>query len=586
MGSAESHVRKDAGLAELLTEDQLLSKFTLQGAVQSGLVAFTGCTLYDIQDAFQVFEADEELKTPGLDRAGFCRVFDKVMASVLSHRDMERAFELFDADRNGKVDVYEVFAVMAVCSHATPNMKAKFMFRLYDFDGSEDLSKHELVIMLLSVLTGMSTATGSSPPPVSEIEFVSEVAFAAADTVVADGKLTYMEFFQWIQHSKRARAILSAWPACHEALADRLAVFNAEEHRRASVVGGGAGADSGDVAPGLESKTGSGLQKVKRRKQGSKRSAKAAVNQVDHRRGKRHADQKAHAREAAMQEKEDAAAVLIQRHWRVRANVDDAAQLRKPRQPMAPKTRKGIGARGGKHGRGGGPNVRRRKASIKKRGAKGKGKGGKGGKKGYQKKGGRKASAQSASRAKEHQCKYTKAEVLDLVQRYREMDADNSGSISFKEFRDSMQDSGLYKEALGMFIALDKDLSGEVTFEELLANLYPHANETDLAKMREWAAGPKEEKRAKVVLTKAQIEEMDAVFKLYDTDHSGTISVSELCAAMVSSGVFSQEDVKNSFASADIDHDGELSVAEFRDYFSDTYFVPTDYKLYDWTLKL
>ena len=31
----------------------------------------------------------------------------------LSHRDMERAFELFDADRNGKVDVYEVFAVMA-----------------------------------------------------------------------------------------------------------------------------------------------------------------------------------------------------------------------------------------------------------------------------------------------------------------------------------------------------------------------------------------------------------------------------------------------------------------------------------------
>jgi len=172
------------------------------------------------------------------------------------------------------------------------------------------------------------------------------------------------------------------------------------------------------------------------------------------------------------------------------------------------------------------------------------------------------------------------------VARFKEMDTDGGGSISFKEFRNSMEDSGLYKEALGMFIALDKDLSGEITFEELLTNLYPHANAADLAQMREWAAGPKEEKRAKVVLTKAQIDEMDAVFALYDTDHSGTISVTELCAAMVSSGVFTDEDVKRSFASADIDHDGELSVAEFRDYFSDTYFVPTDYKLYDWTLKL
>ena len=43
---------------------------------------------------------------------------------------------------------------------------------------------------------------------------------------------------------------------------------------------------------------------------------------------------------------------------------------------------------------------------------------------------------------------------------------------------------------------------------------------------------------------------------------------------------------QGAFEKFDIDHDGELSVDEFRDYFSDTYFVPTDYKLYDWTLKL
>ena len=133
---------------------------------------------------------------------------------------------------------------MTLCSHATPNMKAKFMFRLYDFDSSESLSKHEFVIMLLSVLTGMSTATGSTPPPVTEIEFVSEVAFAAADSVVHDGKLTYMEYFQWISNSKRAKAMLSVFPARDTAVPATLAAFN-----RASAGAGGNddAADGGDA---------------------------------------------------------------------------------------------------------------------------------------------------------------------------------------------------------------------------------------------------------------------------------------------------------------------------------------------------
>ena len=106
MGSAETKHRKEAELAELVTEDELLTTFTLKGKILDGLVAFTACTLFDIQDAFHVFQSDGALETPGLDKPGFCRVFDKVMKEVLSHREMERAFELFDADHNGKVDVH------------------------------------------------------------------------------------------------------------------------------------------------------------------------------------------------------------------------------------------------------------------------------------------------------------------------------------------------------------------------------------------------------------------------------------------------------------------------------------------------
>ena len=449
---------------------------------------------------------------------------------------------------------YEVFAVMAVCSHATPNMKAKFMFRLYDFDSSESLSKHEFVIMLMSVLTGMSTATGSTPPPVTEIEFVSEVAFNAADSVVHDGKLTYMEYFGWISNSRRAKAMLSAFPARDTAIPASLTAFN------------GDGAD-GDSASGSDEPHASGGRTMPR--QGTHSTAHHAVARGRDRRQKRAEESKRLEREAAIQKQEDKAAVLIQQHWRIKrrqsgAVVGAVAAPLNPRRPAAKK--RGGGGRGGGGGGGG------KKRPVKKRAGKKK-RGGGGGK--------RKSSA-----APKHQCKYTKAEILDLRVRFCEMDKDNSGSISFKEFRGGMEESGLYKEALGMFIALDKDLSGEVTFEELLLNLYPHANQTDLARMREWVAGPKEEKAAKVVLTKQQIDEMDAVFRLYDTDHSGTISVSELSEAMVATGVFSQDDIRKSFGAADIDHDGELSMEEFRDYFSDTYFVPTDYKLYDWSLKL
>lgn len=105
MGNGQSAVRKDAGLAELIEENMLLRTFTLKPTVVEKLACFTNCTLIDIQDAFIIFEDDVELTTPGLDKAGFCRVFSDVMHK-LDPNDMVAAFKLFDADDNGRVDLY------------------------------------------------------------------------------------------------------------------------------------------------------------------------------------------------------------------------------------------------------------------------------------------------------------------------------------------------------------------------------------------------------------------------------------------------------------------------------------------------
>ena len=113
MGNGQSAVRKDAGLAELIEENMLLRTFTLKPTVVEKHACFTNCKLIDIQDAFDVFVDDVELTTPGLDKAGFCRVFSNVMGN-LHPSDMVAAFKLFDADENGRVDLYVCCCATAV----------------------------------------------------------------------------------------------------------------------------------------------------------------------------------------------------------------------------------------------------------------------------------------------------------------------------------------------------------------------------------------------------------------------------------------------------------------------------------------
>ena len=78
-------------------------------------------------------------------------------------------------------------------------------------------------------------------------------------------------------------------------------------------------------------------------------------------------------------------------------------------------------------------------------------------------------------------------------------------------------------------LALDKDGSGTITFMELLMEMYPFTPRPRLKAMLETVLPPTVEPVARPRdLSQEQLDEIEAVFYLYDTDGSGAIEKEEL----------------------------------------------------------
>ena len=75
-------------------------------------------------------------KTPGVGPADFNMIFD------LDEGD-SKSFAAFDTDQNQKVDVNEVFGMVATCAKGTLSKKLKMIYQLFDFDQSGALNEYE-----------------------------------------------------------------------------------------------------------------------------------------------------------------------------------------------------------------------------------------------------------------------------------------------------------------------------------------------------------------------------------------------------------------------------------------------------------
>lgn len=187
--------------------------------------------------------------------------------------------------------------------------------------------------------------------------------------------------------------------------------------------------------------------------------------------------------------------------------------------------------------------------------------------------------------------KYSKKEILILFDLFREYDEDGGGFITIAEFKahfkkrneDQARYDGKSKNFAQrraaragldlatmvepMFMALDLDHSGKITFFELLKLLYPLANAQDLATFKSWVT-TKPPPKIHYVLSAEQHSELKDMFRVIDKDRSGELTVEELMTMFSGSSItgdtgVNEAELKVFFDEADYDHSSSINLAEF-----------------------
>lgn len=88
---------------------------------------------------------------------------------------------MFDMDGNGSIDSYEFTCALSLLSHGTLDEKAELIFKLYDFDRSQSISKDELTVLMTNTLSSMMAMEGKPSPTIADIEKKTNAFFLAAD---------------------------------------------------------------------------------------------------------------------------------------------------------------------------------------------------------------------------------------------------------------------------------------------------------------------------------------------------------------------------------------------------------------------
>eukprot|EP00455_Lapot_gusevi_P033892 TRINITY_DN3719_c0_g1_i1.p1 TRINITY_DN3719_c0_g1~~TRINITY_DN3719_c0_g1_i1.p1 ORF type:complete len:591 (+),score=117.83 TRINITY_DN3719_c0_g1_i1:67-1839(+) len=137
----------------------------------------------------------------GVDKALFQELF--------SLEDATQSFDLWDTDRNGRVDVLEILCGMILCANATFANKLAASFELFDFDENGWMSKDELVIFCKTCVKALSKICGMEETD-STLDYLTPVInemFSQADKQ-SRRKLTKDEIVAWAAKSPSAVSML------------------------------------------------------------------------------------------------------------------------------------------------------------------------------------------------------------------------------------------------------------------------------------------------------------------------------------------------------------------------------------------
>lgn len=123
--------------------------------------------------------------------------------------DPEPFFRLLQNEGNieGVVDVYEALAVFAILTNDRFERKAQFAFELFDFDKSGTLELAEVILILQSVLRGLCKFVHITPPSRKSFEEEGINFFKIADKA-CDNKVSKREFVLWIKEDAELQEFL------------------------------------------------------------------------------------------------------------------------------------------------------------------------------------------------------------------------------------------------------------------------------------------------------------------------------------------------------------------------------------------
>lgn len=173
----------------------------------------TNLSSYDVNDIFDFFQASAD-QDGNLTQVTFFRCFNKLLAKDAGTPDretqlktrklLEELFVLFDADRNGTIDVQELGSGLSILCGGSLNDKARSLFRLYDLNQDGFISPEEMD----SYLTGVFKVLYKASPHLESQTGMTPQELASATTRECfqafdhnrDRQLSFEEFRQWLDH--------------------------------------------------------------------------------------------------------------------------------------------------------------------------------------------------------------------------------------------------------------------------------------------------------------------------------------------------------------------------------------------------
>ena len=69
----------------------------------------------------------------------------------LDQRETEILFDYFDMDGDGEIDEYELTCALAMVVHSSLDLRSELIFKLYDFDSNNYLTRDELIFLVRSI---------------------------------------------------------------------------------------------------------------------------------------------------------------------------------------------------------------------------------------------------------------------------------------------------------------------------------------------------------------------------------------------------------------------------------------------------